>query len=82
MEVVYKKLKGKELKYPLYSGVIVGYTSNKLILATTDKTDKSFRKFDKKDTPYIEELYKDSRFRYVWCDERDVYNQHPKLKWS
>lgn len=80
MNRVYRVIKGKELKYHDYSGLIVGYVSDKFILATTDKTEKSFRKFDKRDIPFIEEEYKDSKFKYIWLDESDVYKQHPELR--
>lgn len=77
---VYEIIKGKELKYQDYSGLVIGYVSDKFILATTDKTGKSFRKFDRRDTPFIEEEYKNPKFKYVWLDEADVYKQHPELR--
>lgn len=80
MNRVYEVIKGKELKYYDYSGYVCGYTEDKFILATTDKTEKSFRKFHKGDMPFIEEGYKDVKFRYVWIDEIDVEKQHSKLK--
>jgi len=80
MNRIYEIIKGKELVYHDYKGCIVGYVSDKFILATVDKTEKGFRKFDRQDTPFIEGDYKDSKFKYVWLDENDVYKQHPELK--
>lgn len=80
MERIYKQIRLKELTYPDYSGVICGYVENMFILATLSKTDKSFRKFDKRAEPFIEEQYKDHKFRYVWADEAEVIKQHPEFK--
>lgn len=81
MEKIYRKVKGRELVYAGYKGIICGYSSSKFIIATTDKTDVAFRRFDKKEEPFIEEEYKDPKFRYCWCDERDFIKQFPRLKW-
>jgi hypothetical protein len=80
MNRAYKKIRLKSLKYHDYSGVVCGYTEDKFILATTDKTEKSFRKLDKRDSTFIEEAYRELPYRYVYCQESDVYKQHPKLR--
>jgi histidinol phosphatase-like enzyme len=80
MNKVYKKLRLKEVVFSDCSGVVCGYVSNRFIIAITTKLDKSFRKFDKEDTPFIEEEYKDVKYRYVYCDERDVYKSNPKMR--
>ena len=61
MNKVYKKLRLKEVVFSDCSGVVCGYVSNRFLIAVTTKLDKSFRKFDKEDTPFIEEEYKDVR---------------------
>lgn len=76
---IYSKLKNKVVKYPTYSGIVCGYTENRLILATEDNPRSSFRKFEKGGA-FIEEQFKDSKYRYVYADEKDVYNSNPKLK--
>jgi len=81
MNRVYRKIKGRVLKYNGYEGVVCGYSHDKFILATKDKTEKSFRKFDKGETPFIEEEFKSLEYRYIWCNELDVYKQHHKMKY-
>ena len=77
---VYEIIKGKELVYSDYKGIVCGFTEDKFIIATTDKTDKSFRKLEKIDSSFIEDAYKELPYRYVYCQESDVYKQHPELR--
>lgn len=69
MEKIYLKYKGKKIN----QGILCGYTQSHFILAViTDNADKFFRKFDDKSDVFIEEEYKDSKYRYVYCNESDL----------
>lgn len=71
MRKIYENLKGKELKTPLYSGIVCGCTDNHLVLATLDRPDASFRKFDNKKEVFLEEDFKDPIYKYIYADERN-----------
>lgn len=68
MEKIYLKFKGKEVN----GGILCGYTQAHFILAVTSSSSSSFRKFDDKGDVFIEEEYKDSKYRYVYCNENDL----------
>ena len=80
MQIIYKRIKGKSLKYESYEGVICGYSDTKLVLATLDSPGCSFRKTDK-EKMFIEEEFRDTKYRYCWANESEVYNQHPRMKY-
>lgn len=77
MKRIYDEIKGKTLKYKNYEGIICGYSNTHFILAVLNKPAQSFRRFDKGSQPFIEDAYKDLKYHYVWCDEKDV---NTKLK--
>lgn len=79
---IYKKVKGKLIKYDNCEGVICGYTDNRLLIAVEDKPECSFRQREAKQEMFVEEEFKDEKYRYVYCDEMIVYRQHKKLKHS
>lgn len=81
MKIIYDKLKGKKVVFPDCEGLVCGYTENRLVIVTETHPRASFRRFDK-GGGFIEEEYKDHKFRYCYADERDVYKSNPKLKWS
>lgn len=69
MQKIFEKLKGQQLSYPQYTGVVCGYSSNMLILATMDKPECAFKKVNK--DSYVEDYYRGEDFRYVYADERN-----------
>lgn len=81
MERIYKKLKGKKVKYPDCEGIVCGYTENRLVMAVEGSPNASFRRFDK-GGGFVEEEYKDARFRYLYTNEVDVYKSNPRLNYG
>lgn len=80
MEIVYKKYSGKQVKYPgEVEGIIVGYCDNNLIAACDScHPTYSFRRLDK--NTYIDENYKESKWRYFYVNESTMLRQYPKIK--
>lgn len=78
MERLYKKYKGRTIIHVNYTAACCGYTDSNLILATTDKPSCSFRKTDK--SMFIEESFRDVKFKYVFEDEQEFLKQYKKLK--
>lgn len=70
MNRVYKAIRGKTVKFQGYSGTVCGYGDGTFIAATEDKSQCSFRKLDK--GTVIEELYKDTKYRYFYVNESDI----------
>lgn len=71
MQRIYDKYKNRKVTYSSYSGLVCGYTENRLIIATESSPLCSFRRLDKGKV-YISEKYKDSKYRYTYADEKDV----------
>lgn len=72
METVFNKYKNKLVVHPKYQGYVCGYTDAHIILAVETKSDNFFRKIQ---NPIIMEEYKDSKYRYVLEDERELIKQ-------
>jgi hypothetical protein len=80
MEEVYKKYKGKLVKYPEgVEGIVCGYTNDNLLIATHQKPIYGFRKFNKEES-FVEEQYKDSHYKYCYCLEATLIAQYPRIK--
>lgn len=75
MKSLFEKYKHKEITTPYYSGKLAGFSHDKLIIATTDKPQCSFRRLD--EDSFIAEEYKDVSFRYVYCNESSLNLPHP-----
>jgi hypothetical protein len=73
MKQVFEQFKNVLVKHPNYKGYVCGYTDAHLILAVETKDDKNF--FRKLQNPIIMEEYKDSKYRYVLEDERELIKQ-------
>lgn len=69
MKTLYEKYKFRTFTHQdNVEGIIVGYCNNALIGACENCAPiYSFRRLDK--NTYIDENYKDSRFRYFYCSE-------------
>jgi hypothetical protein len=80
MDRVYKKIKGKTIKYDGYSGIVCGASDGKYIAATEEKPKCSFRRLDKKTDSWVEEEFKDIKYRYFYCNEWDIYMQNKRMK--
>ena len=74
MDRVYKELRGKVIRYDGYEGVVCGYSDGRYLAATMTKPMCSFRKKVEKDT-FIEEEYKDVKYRYFYMNEADMIKQ-------
>jgi hypothetical protein len=61
-----------------YKGHVCGYTDSHIILAVETKDDKNF--FRKLQNPYIMEEYKDTKYRYVFEDERELIKQSQNVR--
>lgn len=76
MEELYKLFKGKLITYPNgVEGKIIGYVDDNLLIATEQNPTYSFRKFGKQ-PHYIEEEYKDKKWRYCYLSEQTVEEQY------
>jgi hypothetical protein len=58
--------------HPNYKGVVCGYNESHIILAVETTSKDFFRKIQ---APYIMEEYKDTKYRYVLEDERELIKQ-------
>jgi len=59
--------------HPGYQGYVCGYNDAHIILAVETKDDKNF--WRKLQNPFIMEEYKDTKYRYVFEDERELVKQ-------
>lgn len=75
MKSVFEKFKGLIVENPGYSGVVCGYTDSHIILAVETKNPIKFFRTLKKDF-YVEEEFKDPKYRYVFEDERTIEKQY------
>lgn len=79
MKVTYEKYKEKSVVYPDgIEAVIVGYCDNNLIGACDCSPIYSFRRLDK--NTYIDEKYKETKWRYFYVSESTMIKQHPEIK--
>ncbi len=74
MERIYNEFKGTPVVYPKYTGIVCGFTDSHLILAVETKETSGFFRVLKKDF-FVEEPFKEAKFRYVFEDERVVEKQ-------
>ena len=74
MEEIYNELKGTLVVHNKYQGVVCGYAEAHFILAVESKDVKNFFRVLKNDF-FVEEEYKDSKYRYVLEDERTIVKQ-------
>ena len=73
MEKVFNKYKNMLIVHPKYKGYVCGYNHSHVILAVETKDDKNF--FRKIENPYIMEEYKDTKYRYILEDEKELIKQ-------
>jgi hypothetical protein len=73
MEKVFNEYKNMLVVHPKYQGHVCGYNDSHIILAVETKDDQNF--FRKLQSPYIMEEYKDTKYRYVFEDERELIKQ-------
>ena len=73
MEKVFNQYKNMLVVHPKYQGYVCGYNDAHIILAVETKDDKNF--WRKLQNPYIMDEYKDTKYRYVFEDERELIKQ-------
>lgn len=73
MEAVFNKYKNKLVVHSKYKGYVCGYTDSHIILAVETRDDQNF--FRKIQNPHIMDEYKDTKYRYVFEDERELIKQ-------
>lgn len=74
MEEIYEELKGTLVVHDKYQGVVCGYAEAHFILAVETKEVGKFFRVLKKDF-FVEEGYKDPKYRYILEDERTIVKQ-------
>jgi hypothetical protein len=72
MEKLFNQYKNLLIVHPNYKGYVCGYNDTHIILAV-ETTSKDFSR--KLQNPYIMEEYKDTKYRYVFEDERELIKQ-------
>jgi len=77
MEKAYQKYKGVKVVHKDYEGIVAGYTDDHLILACETSNRCSFRRL-MKDT-FIQEEFKDVKYRYIYENESTVIKQRNDL---
>ena len=80
MKKIYNLLKGKTVNFTDHTGKVCGYTSNRLLIATESKPIFSFRQFDKGGA-FVEDEFKDAKFRYCYANEIDVHKSNSDLSY-
>ena len=78
MERLFNQYKNMLVVHKKYQGHVCGYTDSHIILAVETKDDKNF--FRKLQNPYIMEEYKDTKYRYVFEDERELIKQFGNVR--
>jgi len=73
MERLFNQYKNMLIVHPGYQGYVCGYNDAHIILAVETKDDKNF--WRKLQNPFIMEEYKDTKYRYVFEDERELVKQ-------
>jgi hypothetical protein len=84
MERLFNQYKEKVVTHPNYSGVVCGYDDSRFILAVETHDDKGifFRRLTKHDNAFILDEYRDSKYRYVYEDEREIIKQSKNVRQS
>jgi hypothetical protein len=81
MEEIYEVLKGTMVVHDKYQGIVCGYTDGHFILAVETKDVKKFFRVLKNDF-FVEEEYKDAKYRYILEDERTIEKQIKERTWQ
>ena len=84
MERLFNQYKEKTIVHTNYSGVVCGYDDSRFILAVETHNDKGifFRRLTKHDNAFILDEYRDSKYRYVYEDEREIIKQSKNVRQS
>ena len=84
MERLFNQYKEKTIVHTNYSGIVCGYDDSRFILAVETHDDKGifFRRLTKHDNAFILDEYKDSKYRYVYEDEREIIKQSKNVRQS
>lgn len=78
MEHLFNEYKNMLVVHKKYKGYVCGYTDCHIILAVeTDDTKNFWRKLQ---NPYIMDEYKDSKYRYIFEDERELIKQFGNVR--
>jgi len=72
MEKIFNQYKNMLIVHPGYQGYVCGYNDAHIILAVETDSKDFFRKLQ---NPYIMDEYKDTKYRYVFEDERELIKQ-------
>ncbi len=78
MERLFNKYKNMLVVHKKYQGRVCGYTESHIILAVETKDDKNF--WRKLQNPYIMDEYKDTKYRYIFEDERELIKQFENVR--
>lgn len=78
MEEIYNELKGTLVVHNTYQGIVCGFNDTHFILAVETKDAKKFFRVLKNDF-FVEEEFKDTKYRYILEDEREIVKQ--KKQW-
>ncbi len=81
MEEIYEELKGTLVVHDKYQGIVCGYNDSHYILAVETKDVKNFFRVLKNDF-FVEEEYKDTKYRYIFEDERTIEKQIRERTWQ
>jgi len=79
METLFNLYKGVLIVHPNYQGIVCGYNETHFILAVETKDINNFFRALKKDF-FIDEEYKDAKYRYIFEDESTIIKQ--MMKWQ
>jgi hypothetical protein len=84
MERLFNLYKEKTIVHTNYSGIVCGYDDSRFILAVETHDDKGifFRRLTKHDNAFILDEYRDSKYRYVYEDEREIIKQSKNVRQS
>lgn len=76
MRILYERWKNKKVTYGAHHGWVCGYTDTMLLIAMETHPNYSFRKMGK-DRHFVNDQYKDSRYRYAYCLESTLEKEYP-----
>lgn len=79
MKILYEKWKNKKVNYGGVFGFVCGYTDETLLIAMEFNPPYSFRKFGKQ-SHYISDEWKDSKYRYAYALESTLEKEYPNEK--
>lgn len=81
MKKIYLKYKGVRIVLGDSEGVLAGFSNSHFIVATEQKPKFSFRRLGKDEEGiFIEEEFKDVKYRYFYCLESSIISQSSKGK--